>query len=122
MPLLKLMSPLRFLSWLAIFGAAVAAFELDRLRADLGRVRSARFWPALVALALGALALLAYRVFRDRHSAGGLPSQRDALTLVLGTLAAFALAGALRPGSTGRALVVAVAWSRGSSSSSRESP
>jgi hypothetical protein len=109
-PLLKLMSPLRYLSWLAICGAALAAFELDRLRADLARVRSARFWPALVALALGVFALLVYRVFRDRHAAaGGLDSQREALTLALASLAAFALAGALRQGSSARALVVAVA-------------
>jgi hypothetical protein len=109
-PLLKLMSPLRFLSWLALCGAALAAFELDRLRADLAHVRSARFWPALVALALGGFALLAYRVFRDRHAAaGGLPSQREALTLVLASLAAFALAGAFSPGNSARALVVAVA-------------
>jgi hypothetical protein len=108
-PLLKLMSPLRFLSWLAICGAALAAFELDRLRADLARVRSARFWPALVALALGAVSLVVFLVFRDRHAAvEGLPSQREALTLALGALAVFALAGVLRPGSSARPLVVAV--------------
>ena len=39
---------------------------------------------------------------------GGLPFQREVLTLALATLAAFALAGASRPGSMGRALVVAV--------------
>lgn len=109
-PLLKLMSPLRFLSWLAICGAALAAFELDRLRADLAHVRSARFWPALAALALGGFALLAYRIFRDRHAAaGGLVSQREALSLTLAALAAFALAGALRPGNSARALAVVVA-------------
>ncbi len=108
-PLLELMSPLRFLSWLALFGAALAAFELDRLREDLARVRFARLWPALVALALAGLAVFAYRVFRDRHAAvGGLPFQRQVLTLALAALAAFALAGALRPGSNARALVVAV--------------
>ena len=109
-PLLKLMSPLRFLSWLAICGAGLAAFELDRLRADLARFRSARFWPALVSVALGALALLVFRVFRDRHAAlGGLDSQREALTFALACLAAFGLAGALRPGRSARALVVAAA-------------
>jgi hypothetical protein len=108
-PLLKLMSPLRFLSWLAICGAALAAFELDRLRADLAQVRSARFWPAVVASVLVVGALVVYRVFRDRHAAaGGLPSQREALTLALAALAAFALAGAFSPGRSARALVVAV--------------
>jgi hypothetical protein len=110
LPLLKMMSPLRFLSWLAICGAALAAFELDRLRQDLSRVRSARFWPALVALALGGFALLAYRVFRDRHAAaGGLVSQGEALSLTLAALAAFALAGAISSGRSARLLVVAVA-------------
>lgn len=109
-PLLKLMSPLRFLSWVAICGAALAAFELDRLREDLARVRSARLWPAIVALPLGIAAFLVYRVFRDRHAAvGGLDSQREALTLALAAFAAFALAGALKPGRSARALVVAVA-------------
>jgi Bacterial membrane protein YfhO len=109
-PLLRLMSPLRFLSWLAICGSALAAFELDRLREDLGRLRSARLWPALTAAALAAVALAVDRIFRDRHAAaGGLASQRDALFLVLAALAAFALAGALRPGTSGRALVAAVA-------------
>ena len=109
-PLLKLMSPLRFLSWLALSGAALAAFELDRLRADLAQLRSARFWPALVAIILGIGALVAYRIFRDRHdAAGGLVSQREALTLALAALAVFALAGAFSPGRSARALVVAVA-------------
>jgi hypothetical protein len=109
-PLLRLMSPLRFLSWLAICGSALAAFELDRLRADLPRLRSARLWPAFTGAALAALALAVDRIFRDRHAAaGGLASQREALFLVLAALAVFALAGALRPGTSGRALVAAVA-------------
>ena len=109
-PLLRLMSPLRFLSWLAICGPALAAFELDRLRADLGRLRSARLWPAFTAAALAAVALAVDRIFRDRHAAaGGLASQREALLLVLAALAAYALAGALRPGTSGRAFVAAVA-------------
>jgi hypothetical protein len=108
-PLLGLMSPLRFLSWLAIGGAAIAAFELDRLRADLETFRFARFWPALVAVALGATALLAFAALRDRHAAvGGLASQREALTLALGCLGAFALTGALSPGRSARPLVGAV--------------
>ena len=110
MPLLRLMSPLRFLSWLAICGSALAAFELDRLRADIGKLRSARLWPAFTAAALAALALAVDRTFRDRHAAaGGLASQREALFLGLAALAVFALAGALRPGTSGRALVAAVA-------------
>ena len=109
-PLLRLMSPLRFLSWLSICGAAVAAFELDRLRADAEKLRSARIWPAFVAVALAGFALAVDRTFRDRHAAaGGLAPQREALLLVLAALAAFALAGALRPGKSGRALVSAVA-------------
>lgn len=96
-PGLKMMFPLRYLSWVAICGAALAAFGLDRWRGALERDRRAAFRGFLVALALAAFAVLAYLRFRERHAAaGGLASQRDALVLALATLGAFALLGVAR--------------------------
>ncbi len=47
-PGLKWMFPLRFFSWVALAGAALAAFELDRLRRDLTSARAARLVPWLL--------------------------------------------------------------------------
>jgi hypothetical protein len=108
LPGLKMMFPLRFLSWVAICGAAIAAFELDRLREDLSRQRLAAFSPVLVAVALGAFALVTHLALRDRHAAaGGLPSQRESLSLTLLALAGFALAAASQSGRSARAGPVA---------------
>ncbi|MDQ5856796.1 MAG: YfhO family protein, partial [Acidobacteriota bacterium] len=109
-PGLKMMFPLRFLSWVSIFGAALAAFGLDRWRFALERDRRAASAPSprwgegwgegairglLVALALAAFAVLVYFRFRDRHvAAGGLGSQREALVFALTALGVFALLGA----------------------------
>ena len=117
-PGLKMMFPLRFLSWIPICGAALAAFGLDSwgrsspsplrgegrgeggsspspLRGEGRGEGGSR--PLLVALALAAFAVLAFLRFRERHAAaGGFASQRDALILALATLGVFALLGLTR--------------------------
>lgn len=107
---LKMMFPLRFLSWVSICGAALAAFGLDRWQSSLERDRRAALRAFLVALALGAFAVFAYFRFRERHAAaGGLASQREALLLALTTLGVFALLGAARKRAVLYAVVLAAA-------------
>jgi hypothetical protein len=96
-PGLKMMFPLRYLSWVPICGAALAAFGLDRWRCVLERDRRAAIRAVVVAMAIAAFAVLVFFRFRERHAAaGGLTSQREALVLTLTTLGAFALLGAAR--------------------------
>jgi hypothetical protein len=110
LPGLKMMFPLRFLSWVSICGAALAAFGLDRWRFGLEQDRRAAVRAVLVALALGAFAVIAFVRFRERHAAaGGLGSQREALALALTTLGAFALLGAARKRAALFAVVLAAA-------------
>jgi hypothetical protein len=94
-PLLKMIFPFRLLSWLALAGAGLAAFELDRLKSDAEANRRADLWPIAPAAALGLFALWAYQKFRPLHAkTGGLISQRHALALALmavGLLALLAL-------------------------------
>lgn len=97
LPGLEMMFPLRYLSWVPICGAALAAFGLDSWRSALQRDRRAAVRAVVVAGALAALAVIVYFRFRERHAAaGGLTSQREALVLTLTTLGAFALLGAAR--------------------------
>ncbi len=92
LPGLRMMFPLRFLSWVALGGAAVAAFELDRLRKDLPEMRAAALFPAFTAAVLALLGYAAFLRFRDLHAkSGGLSAQRFALGLAVVCLAAFAL-------------------------------
>jgi len=97
LPGLKMMFPLRYLSWVALCGAALAAFGLDRWRSVLEGDRRAVLRGLVVALALAAFAVVAFLRFRERHAAaGGLASQRDALVVALALLGVFALLGAAR--------------------------
>lgn len=101
-PGLKLMVPLRFFSWAALAGAAVAAFELDRLQKGLAeRKRSAIAFSTAVPVVLALFALAAHARFNDLHArAGASASQREALTTALAALGAFllcALFAAARP-------------------------
>lgn len=110
-PALKMMIPMRFLTWTALSGSAVAAFELDRLRKDMEERRrpaKSQGRPALgltvSAAALAAFAVFTYFRFRDKHiEAGGLLSQQRALAAALAVLAIVALAGALAAGLRGAA-------------------
>jgi len=92
-PALRLMFPLRFFSWVALAGAAIGAFELDRLKKDLAARRlSASLFPIGVAAALAVFALAAHAHFRERHTLdAGLPSQREAWTVLFAALAALVL-------------------------------
>ncbi len=92
-PGLRMMFPLRFFVWLPVAGAAIAALELDRLRADLSRSRRSVFFFLCLIAGLAFFALATFSHFAPLHAAsGGLPSQRNAITLVLITLAGAALA------------------------------
>ena len=88
-PGLRHMFPVRFLSWVALAGSALAAFELDRLAADLGRRRWAGIQAGIV-MAAGILAApLTYAHFRSLYAAAGaLDAERHAYLLAGGTLAA----------------------------------
>ena len=125
LPGLQLMFPLRYLSWIPICGAALAALGLDRWRAALEGDRPAAtalapgrggsrgrgaYRGVVVAVVLATLAVLVYFRFRERHAAaGGLLSQREALVLTLTALGAFAFLGAARQRAALYAVVLAAA-------------
>jgi hypothetical protein len=97
-PILKMMLPLRFLSWVALAAPAVAAAEADRLRADLSRGRGPVVGFTAAGVFLAFLGFAIYRHFRPLHAAaGGLASQRNALVVTLlvivGGILAVAAAG-----------------------------
>ncbi|HKF45004.1 MAG TPA: hypothetical protein VKG01_18045 [Thermoanaerobaculia bacterium] len=101
-PVLGMMFILRYLTWVPLAGAAIAAFELDRLAADsVGRRRSVWLFLASPA-ALAAFGIWTYQRFRPDHLAsGGLDSQKAAFTIAwicLGAAAVLFLAVRLRPG------------------------
>jgi hypothetical protein len=103
LPGLGHMFPLRFLSWFALAGAGLAAFELDRLEKDFAARRGARLWPLAVIAAILLLALLTYREFRGAYAvAGSLPAERRAFLLAAATLAAALLVVAMTVGSPER--------------------
>ena len=96
LPGLRLMLPLRFLSWVALAGPAIAAFELDRFARDAREKPNVRLFPAAVAAILAVFALAVFRSFRELHAAaGGLASQKNALMAALFFLALFGLVPAL---------------------------
>ncbi|MEO8431427.1 MAG: hypothetical protein ABI592_07960 [Acidobacteriota bacterium] len=92
-PVIRWMTPARALIWLALAGPALAAFELDRIRADSeGRPRRL-LAPVLAAAALVVLALAVERRFAGLHAAaGGLESERRALILAAASIAGVGVA------------------------------
>ncbi|MGE5275862.1 MAG: YfhO family protein [Acidobacteriota bacterium] len=99
-PGLAHMFPLRYLTWAALAGSALAAFELDRLETDLSRRRGAAFWA--IAAPAAALASVAVSYARARPlyaAAGALDAQRHAYLLAAAALAAgvAVLAATARP-------------------------
>ena len=95
-PLLRLMFPLRFFSFLAIGGAALAAFEADRLARDLRDGRKAWIFPAALAAALAGVACAAFPSVAKLHrAAGGWPSERHAWMFAVVVLLAVAATCAL---------------------------
>lgn len=93
-PALKLMFPIRFFSWIALAGAAIAAFEVDRLSMDLRARRAApRLAVVIAAAALGLGAFAAFRLLRPLHEAsGGAAGQREWIALSLVALAGLLVA------------------------------
>ncbi len=100
-PVLRMMFVLRYFSWVALAGAAIAGFEVDRLREDsLARRKSAFGFLAILA-GLAAFGLAAYiRLYPLYEASGGLASQRKAFGVAwicLGFAAMLFLAFRLRP-------------------------
>jgi hypothetical protein len=90
-PLLNLVFPSRFFSWVALFGSALAAFELDRLANDLEGSRWTRKLAPLAPLLLACAILVSYfRLHPAGAAAGGVASVRAGLVAALATLAAVA--------------------------------
>jgi hypothetical protein len=71
-PVLRLITPLRFFLWLAVPAAAICAFELDRLREDMRRKDRRAYWAIAVPLALAAGAVAAARHFAPRYASAGI--------------------------------------------------
>jgi hypothetical protein len=100
-PLLRLMFQVRFFTFVALAGSAIAAFELDRLREDLSQGRRSAALVLLIPVALAGYALAEFRRFRPAYEAsGGLASERAALALALislGVAAALFAIASLKP-------------------------
>ena len=104
-PLLKSVFPVRFLSWIALAGAALAALELERLVGDLRDSKKAVLG-ALAAAAVLALAMAGvHEHLSPLHAAtGGLRFERNALWFSEAGVAAFAIAVGLAAWKRGRLL------------------
>ncbi len=101
-PAIRNMFPLRFYSWVALAGPAVAAFELDRYTRDAAERRRS-VWGALAApLLLAVAAIGVFQHFRPQHVAVGAAAfQRSVLTAALVALllaCGFLCLGRIRPG------------------------
>jgi hypothetical protein len=112
-PVLRLMFPLRFFTWVALAGSAIAAFEIDRLSEDLSQKRRSAALVLLIPMALAAFALAEFRRLRPAYEASGLASERAALALTLiglGVAMALFAVALLRPrAATGCFVILAVA-------------
>jgi hypothetical protein len=101
-PVLGMMFSLRYFSWVALAGAAIAAFELDRLSADLAARKKSSLGFLAVLAGLAAFGAWTYVHFRPLHAAtGGLASQGEAFAaagVCLAAAAALFLAVRARPG------------------------
>ena len=91
-PLLNLVLAPRLFSWVAFFGAAVAAFELDRLVEDVRSSRAKAGFALLSPLLLAAVVAAAFHRLRPLHVvSGGLAAVRADTTVAFGALAAVAV-------------------------------
>src|SRR5262249_54368024 len=89
LPLLKLIGPLRYLSWVSFAGAAVAAFEADRFAQSSPRARGSTVLLLLSPFLFGLLILSSFFRFRPLHVAsGGIASVTSSLVASLGVLTA----------------------------------
>jgi hypothetical protein len=105
-PVLKMMFVLRYFSWVALAGAAIAGFELDRLREDSLARRKGSFAFLAILAGLASFGIAAYVRLRPLHEASGegLASQRKAFAVAwicLGAAAALFLAFRSRPRPSG---------------------
>jgi len=104
-PVLKMMFVLRYFSWVALAGAAIAGFELDRLREDSLARRKGSFGFLAILAGLAFFGIAAYVRLRPLHEAsGGLASQRKAFAvswICLAAAAALFLAFRSRPKPSG---------------------
>ncbi|HSP93407.1 MAG TPA: hypothetical protein VLU06_02565, partial [Thermoanaerobaculia bacterium] len=104
-PVLKMMFFLRYFSWVSLAGAAIAAFELDRLCADSVARRKSSFAFLAAAAGLVCFAIAVYAHFRPLHAAaGGLESLAKSFAaawISLGAGAALFLAVRARPRASG---------------------
>ncbi len=90
-PGVRFMLPTRYLSWVAFGGAALAAFELDRLGRDLRARPRAALALLPIAGVLAAAAVLVHRRLAPLHaSGGGAEAQMQALLFSLAALGATA--------------------------------
>ena len=89
LPFVKLVLPLRSLSWVSLAGAAIAAFEVDRLRRRAEEGRRSLLLDLVPTLLLAGILTLAFAHFRAAHAAsGGLAGEKEALLVSLLALAA----------------------------------
>jgi hypothetical protein len=90
-PVLRHVFPLRFYSWIALAGPALAALELDRYARDRAESPRAAWGAAAVALGLaGAAVLWHLHLLPELTAPGALGFQRRQLAITLGLLAAAA--------------------------------
>ena len=86
-PAIRNMFPLRFYSWVALAGPAIAALELDRFARDAAERPRAVAGAMVVPVLLGAAALAVHGHYRPEHLAGnGADFQRGELVVALGAL------------------------------------
>jgi hypothetical protein len=92
-PGIGVMLPLRFLGWVPIAVATLAAFEFDRLRADLSADSRQALWLGAAAAIFAAGGAAVFRHFRAAYvSAGGYASEKQDLVALGVVLAAAGLA------------------------------
>lgn len=90
-PAIRNVFPLRFYSWVALAGPAIAAFELDRYARDVQK-RPREAWAAAVPLGLAAVAVIVYKHLWNEHAAAGdVAFQRTETLLAVAVLVASAI-------------------------------
>jgi hypothetical protein len=95
-PVVQLMLPLRFFTWVAFAGSALAAFEIGRLEKDIETGRAGGLALVLSSGVVLALAAAVFRRLTPLHAAAGsLAAEWRALALAAAALLALATVGAI---------------------------
>jgi hypothetical protein len=101
-PAIRILFPVRFYSWIALAGPAIAALELDRYTRDAAADRRSVWAGLAVPVLLAVSALAVYLHFRREHAAlGGGKFQHSELLVTLAALClatGFLALGRVRPG------------------------